>query len=62
MPDSSYRTQANDTYADEAVGYGLAAFGFYCQFTWGFGMPFPLNLVMWPFTLVEWYIRWSITT
>jgi len=53
---------ANDTYLDEVTGYAVAAFGFYCQLTWGFAMPFPLNLVMWPFTLVEWYIRWSITT
>ncbi|KAL1527995.1 hypothetical protein AB1Y20_009366 [Prymnesium parvum] len=53
---------ANSSYLDECVGYSVAFFGFYCQFTWGFGMPFPLNLIMWPFTLVEWYIRWSITT
>ena len=42
--------------------YGIALFGFYCQLMWGFGLPFPLNIVMWPFSLVEWYIRWSITS
>jgi len=52
----------NDTYADEVAGYTVAAFGFYCQLKWGFGMPFPVNLIMWPFDLVEWYIRWTITT
>ncbi len=37
-----------DTYLDEAVGYLLAAVGFWVQLRLGFGMPFPLNVVMWP--------------
>ena len=47
---------------DEAVGYVLAAFGFYTQWAWGFAMPFPFNVVLFPFTMVEWYIRWTITS
>ena len=46
---------------DDVVGYTLALFGFYTQWQWGFGLPFPLNLIMLPFTLIEWYIRWTIT-
>ena len=50
------------TYVDEALGYTVAALGFYCQLTWGFGLPFPFNIVMLPMDLVEWYIRWTITS
>ena len=28
---------------------------------WGFALPFPFNVVMFPFSAIEWYIRWSIT-
>ena len=43
----------------EGVGYALAACGCYCQWSWGFAAPFPLNIVLMPFTLIEWYIRWA---
>jgi len=46
---------------DEVVGYTLALFGFYTQWQWGFALPFPLNLVMFPFTAIEWYVRWAVT-
>jgi len=49
------------TYADEVVGYGIAACGFYCQLNAGFSVPFPLSILMLPFTCVEWYIRYTIT-
>jgi hypothetical protein len=51
-----------DTYLDELIGYSVAALGFYTQWMWGFGLPFPFNIVMLPFTLLEWYIRWSVTS
>ena len=51
----------DDTYLDECIGFALAFCGFVTQWGWGFALPFPLNVVMMPFTLVEWYIRWSIT-
>ena len=47
---------------DELLGYALTALGFYMQFCNGFAAPFPLNIVMAPFSIVEWWIRWSITT
>ena len=46
----------------EMVGYALAVAGCWCQWHWGFAPPFPLNIVLMPFTLVEWYLRWSIGT
>ena len=30
------------------------------QWHWGFAPPFPLNVVLLPFTLFEWFIRWSV--
>ena len=45
----------------EVIGYTLAVLGFYTQWQWGFGLPFPLNLIMFPFTLIAWYIRYTIT-
>ena len=55
-------TREEDTYADEVVGYAVAALGFYVQLSCGFETPFPLSLVMMPFNGVEWYIRYTITT
>ena len=46
---------------DELFGYTLALFGFCTQWQWGFALPFPLNLVMLPFTIIEWYVRWAVT-
>ena len=47
---------------DQAVGYVLAALGFYVQWQFGFGIPFPFSLVMLPLDAVEWYVRWSVTS
>jgi len=54
--------EPDKTYLDEAVGYVLAALGFYVQWQFGFGIPFPFSLVMLPLDAVEWYVRWSVTS
>ena len=54
--------EEGDTYADEVVGYAVASVGFYAQWNWGFGLPFPLSLLMWPFDGLEWYVRYTITS
>ena len=54
--------RADDSLVDEFVGYFVAALGFYVQWNLGFDLPFPFNLIMFPFTMIEWYIRWSITS
>lgn len=51
-----------DTYIDEVAGFILAAIGFYVQYMFGFYMPFPFNLVFWPFEVAESYIQWTITS
>ena len=52
---------ADKTYFDEMIGYGLAAAGFYFQLTSGFALPFPLNLVFLPLSIVEWILRLQIS-
>lgn len=46
---------------DEGLSYIFAALGFYFQFKMGFDLPFPLNFLLWPFQLGEYYLRWTIT-
>ena len=46
---------------DEFLSYLFAALGFLFQFVHSFTLPFPLNLVLWPFQVAEYWIRWTIT-
>ena len=52
---------ANESFVDEAVGYSLAALGFTFQIFNGFELPFPLNLIFLPLTLIEWFLRFQIS-
>lgn len=47
-------------YLDEAIGWGIAAVGLIFQFSWGFALPFPLNILLLPVKLVETFIIWSM--
>lgn len=55
------------TFFDETIGFMIAGLGFYTQFEtqwrngFSFRVPFPLNLVTWPFDLAEKWIQWQIT-
>jgi hypothetical protein len=49
-----------DTYADEYLGWVLAAIGVYFQITRFFAIPFPLNMLLWPCDLFESSMRWVI--
>ena len=44
------------------AGYAVAALGFYYQYAWGFALPFPLSLLFFPLSWIEWYIRWAVTS
>jgi hypothetical protein len=50
-----------DTYIDELLQHLFAGLGFYSQFKNNFSLPFPLNVILLPFQLAEYYIRWTIT-
>ena len=51
----------DESYLDEAIGYGLAGFGFLFQIFNGFTLPFPLNIVFLPLTIIEWFLRFQIS-
>jgi hypothetical protein len=50
-----------ETNIDEVLSYIFAGLGFYFQFKHKFSLPFPLTLILWPFEIVEYYIKWTIT-
>lgn len=50
----------DDTYLDEVVGWALAAIGIYFQVKNLFGLPFPLNLLLFPVNTFESTLRWII--
>ena len=45
-----------------AVIYALAGFGFLWQLRSGFSLPFPLNLLLMPFTMFEWALTRVVGT
>lgn len=49
------------TDVDEIASYVFAFAGICSQFKRGFSVPFPLNVVLYPVQLLDYYIRWSIT-
>lgn len=51
-----------DTMVDEILSYAFAGVGFVFQLMIGFQLPFPLNLLLWPFELGEWSMRWMVTS
>lgn len=55
--------QDSTSFLDEVFGYAMAALGLYSQIGNGFdfAIPFPLNLISWPFELAEKWIQWQIT-
>jgi len=44
---------ADESYLDEAVGYTVAAIGFYWQVSHLFFLPFPIDWLLWPFSVAE---------
>lgn len=45
-----------ETYIDEIVGYSVALLGLFFQLFYGFGLPFPLNILLLPFTIAEYLL------
>lgn len=50
-----------DSYLDEVILYTMAALGFSFQFFSGFQLPFPLNIIFLPLSLIEWFLRIQIS-
>jgi len=51
----------DDSMLDEYCGWAMAALGFYFQFKLSFTLPWILSIVLWPFSVAEWYIVWTIS-
>lgn len=55
-----YHVDHEKTYIDELVGYGVALLGLFFQLSRGFSLPFPLNVLLFPFTLIEYFLIWAV--
>lgn len=51
----------DETMLDEAIGYAVAAMGLYFQLSWGFSIPFPLNILLFPFSCLEYFLIYFVT-
>ncbi len=51
-----------DTYLDEIIGGVLALLGLWFQLSFRFALPFPLNILLFPFSLAEWFLMWMVNT
>jgi len=47
----------DESYLDEVVAYTLAAAGMYWQVTHLFFLPFPINWLLWPLTMAEYFLE-----
>lgn len=50
-----------DTVIDEIVGYSLTFIGVFFQLRYGFSLPFPLNVLLFPVSLVEYFLIYTIS-
>jgi hypothetical protein len=50
----------DSTYLDEIVGFGVALLGLWFQLSFRFKVPFPLNIILFPFSIVEWFLVWMV--
>lgn len=55
-----YEINHEESLLDEIAGYALAGLGLMFQLRTGFALPFPLNILLLPFSLVEWALMWAI--
>jgi hypothetical protein len=51
-----YRIDHENTYIDEVVGMGVALLGLLFQLSRGFSLPFPLSILLFPFTMMEYLL------
>ena len=57
-----YKINADESLLDEVVGYGIAVLGFFFQLRYGFGLPFPLNVLLFPVTMLEYFLMGMVTS
>jgi hypothetical protein len=47
-------------YVDKILGYSIALLGLWFQLSYGFALPFPLNIILFPFTVLEYVLVWMV--
>ena len=47
-------------YVDKLLGYSVALLGLWFQLSYGFSLPFPLNVILFPFTILEYALVWMV--
>lgn len=57
-----YEINHEESIIDEIFGYALAAVGLWFQLRLGFALPFPLNVLLFPVTLVEYFLIWCVNS
>lgn len=62
LPDSWIAKPFDEKHSvwDEIIGYPLAFFGIWFQISNGFTLPFPLNIILLPLNIIEWFLRWKV--
>jgi len=50
------------SYLDEIAGFVLAAMGIYVQFSMGFGLPFLVNIILFPVSCLEYVIEYMVSS
>ena len=60
MHTHAYTFRHMRTHADTCIRTPSRS-GFLFQLVSGFGLPFPLNIIFLPLTLIEWFLRIQIT-
>ena len=58
--DEDGRLDTDYTYLDEVAMYAIAGAGMYFQFTSGFSLPFPINVILMPVSMLETYLKVQI--
>jgi len=61
LPEEYADIDMDDTIIDEMIGYSLATCGFVFQLFSNFTLPFPLNIILLPLTIIEYFIRWEVS-
>lgn len=56
-----YHLDHEKTIIDEVVGYALALLGLWFQLSAGFRVPFPLNILLLPFSIAEWFLMYFVS-
>jgi len=56
-----FKVKHEDTNLDEIAGWILASIGVYFQVRYGFTLPFPFNILLFPLTLLEMTIIWAVS-